>query len=343
MGAMRVWTLALVLALPGQAFADKDKDRADKLFKQGKKLMAEKRFADACPAFEQSFKLDPAIGGELNVARCYEEWGKLARAYAAYLTAEEMAKEANDSRLAKIRKLVSDLEPQVPHLTVKLPSGTEASAVSVMVDDKPLETSALGQAQLVDPGPHTVAYEVNGAKKKKVVPLERGGSSEITLDVSRPEPVADSAKEHERDRDRNRDRDKDKDKDVEPPPRVVHTRDPGRNQKLAAYATGAAGVVLVGVSSYMTLSARSSYNDALSQHCGGVTTMCDDTGLTLTHDARHEANVATVVFLVGAAAVGAGVVLYVTAPHTRRSEERAWYLAPAVSPTGGAIVLGGKL
>src|SRR5215475_13444461 len=111
-------TLAVLVALGGQAV--KDKDKADSLFKQGKKLMAEKRYAEACAAFEQSFKLDPGIGGELNIAKCYEEWGKVGRAYSAYQHAEQMAKETSDPREPKIHELVAGLESQVPKLTIKL-------------------------------------------------------------------------------------------------------------------------------------------------------------------------------------------------------------------------------
>ena len=62
-----------------------------------------------------------------------------------------------------------------------------------------------------------------------------------------------------------------------------------------------AGIAAIGVSSYLTLSARSKYNDALAAHCGGMTNGCDDVGLKDTHDARHQANIATIVFSVGLA------------------------------------------
>src|SRR5512140_2089839 len=102
----------LLLAVAGSASAD-NKSKADQLFKQGKKLMGEKKYSEACEAFEQSFKLDPGIGGELNVAKCYEEWGKLGRAYKAYEKAREMAVEAKDDRVAKIDVIIKNVEPNV--------------------------------------------------------------------------------------------------------------------------------------------------------------------------------------------------------------------------------------
>src|SRR5439155_10078107 len=105
-----------------------------------------------------------------------------------------------------------------------------------------------------------------------------------------------------------------------------------------------------GISSYMTLSAKSSYSDALSAHCMNMTNMCDSDGLKITQDARSEANTATVVFLIGAAAVGGGVAMYLLAPKApparardRDNEEHALYLVPAVTPDGAGLVLGGKL
>jgi outer membrane protein assembly factor BamD (BamD/ComL family) len=65
-----VLVVTVLALLAGTAAAQKDKERADALFKQGKKLMADRRYNEACQAFEESFKLDPGIGAELNVAKC---------------------------------------------------------------------------------------------------------------------------------------------------------------------------------------------------------------------------------------------------------------------------------
>ncbi|HEY5945200.1 MAG TPA: hypothetical protein VIV40_06905, partial [Kofleriaceae bacterium] len=109
------FTLLSIIALTSTAHAD-NKDKADALFKQGKKQMSEKRYADACDSFEKSYKLDPGIGAQLNIAKCYEEWGKIGRAFVSYQAAEKMAIDAKDDREAKIHERVVALEPNVPHL-----------------------------------------------------------------------------------------------------------------------------------------------------------------------------------------------------------------------------------
>src|SRR5262245_29991146 len=84
--------LICLVALTGVAFADNKE--ADALFKKAKKLHAEKKYAEACPMFEDTDKMDPGIGAKLNVAKCYEDWGMLARAYKWYVDAEKMATDA---------------------------------------------------------------------------------------------------------------------------------------------------------------------------------------------------------------------------------------------------------
>jgi hypothetical protein len=320
----RVWAL-IVVSLGGIAAADKDKDRdrADVLFRTGKRFMAEKRYADACAAFEQSFGLDPAIGTELNTARCYEEWGKLARAYRAYVHAEDMAKQAKDARTSKIHELVVGIEKDVPRLTIQLPEGAVAAGVRVALDGTTIGATELGKPQLVDPGPHMIEYQSgNEVKQTKVIPVERGSEAKFVLDL----PGFAKARDHDKDRD--------SDDDSAP-------LDPAHRRKLVAYGVAGAGGVLVGVSSYLALSARSQYNDALSAHCMHKTTTCDQQGLAATHDARHEANIATATFLLGMAAVGGGVALYLTAPHPPVRSEHALWVTPVAHQDGGEVVLGG--
>jgi len=334
----RLLACTLLFALAGTASAD-NKSKADQLFKQGKKLMGEKKYSEACEAFEESFKLDPGIGGEMNVARCYEEWGKLGRAYKAYQKAEQMAVDAKDDRAPKIEVFVKNLEPNVPKLTLRLKSG-EPKDVKATLDGEPIDPKTIGAAIYLDPGPHTIEYKTEaGETKKKVVPVERGGNPEITIEAGPVEVAKPDTGHH--------DEHHDPDKKHEEPETPRKPADPGRNMRIAGLVVGGAGVVAIGISSYMTLSARSKYNDALAKYCGNMTNNCDDTGLTMTHDARHEANVATFVFIAGAAAVGGGITLYLLAPkahHARRERnDDAFYITPTAAPGYGGIVLGGSL
>src|SRR5262245_26802108 len=117
-----VGVLDVLFVLPHVAHADKA--RADKLFEEGRKYLQRKEYALACTAFEQSQQAEPAIGTQLNIALCYETWGKLANARKAYLEAEQIAKTKKDKRAKHARKKVDELEPKLARLRIAIPPGT---------------------------------------------------------------------------------------------------------------------------------------------------------------------------------------------------------------------------
>lgn len=174
-----VLAAAILLAATAPAAADK----ADALFQKGKQQLAKKKYADACATFEKVDGLDPGIGAKLNVARCYEEWGKLGRAYRWYSDAEKMASEGGDKRAAKIKELMEALDADVPRLTLKASSGADLVAAAITLDGEKVAAAALGREARVDPGPHEIVYRVSGEKQTKTIALERGGAREVTLEL----------------------------------------------------------------------------------------------------------------------------------------------------------------
>ena len=143
---------SLWIAAHGVASADQTaKQRAESLFDDGRRYLGQKEYALACTAFEQSQVSDPAIGTQLNIALCYESWGKMASAYRAYLEAEKTAIEKKDSRAAGARKKVDELAPKVPHLSFTLPADVDPSVV-FLFDGKEIEAAKLKDDLLVDAG-----------------------------------------------------------------------------------------------------------------------------------------------------------------------------------------------
>jgi tetratricopeptide (TPR) repeat protein len=292
-------------------------DQAEQLFQKGKKLLAEKKYHDACNAFEQSDRLDPGIGAKVNVARCYQAWGRLATAWRWYRDAEQMAITTKDDRVEKIRTLIAELDPTVPRLTVSLPADAVSEGLVVKLDDIELAPSALGSEQRVNPGPHRIETIVNGATQVKTVALERGGSAEITLDV----PV------------RTRPR-------VTPAAPGVADDDPGRQRRRIGLGTAGGGIALLGIAGIVTLRARGDYHHALDAHCSGDKDMCDEIGQAATRSARRRANISTGLTIGGLAAVAAGVYLYVTVRDPAEPTGHALYVAPVIGE-GTGIALGG--
>ena len=88
-----------------------DAARAEELFAEGRRLMAAKDYAAACPKFARSQALDPAPGTALNLATCYERAGKLASASVAFKIAQAFA-EARRPAGARDRGEEEDLRPR---------------------------------------------------------------------------------------------------------------------------------------------------------------------------------------------------------------------------------------
>ena len=284
------------------------------------------------------------IGTKLNVGRCFEEWGKLATALKWYRDAEKQAADAKDGRLAKIKEHTQAVDDDTPRLTLKAPKDADMEAANVLLDgEKP---KAFGEALEVDPGQHVIVEFTTegGERKKKVVPVERGGTSEVKLDLPKVKvavtpPVVTPPVE-------------------EPHPvtgkkKVKHVDDPGATKRLASYIIGGVGGAMMLSAGYLTIDAHADYTKALTDHCMGMTNACDASGLSTTHHARSEANVATVVGVVGLLAVGGGVALYVMTPkpkvtYTYEADPsavgNAYYVAPMVDANGagGGLAFGGK-
>jgi hypothetical protein len=302
----------VICGLGGPAHGDRA-DRADQLFKKGKKLLAQKRYPEACTAFEDSDRIDPGIGAKLNVAKCYQEWGKLATAWRWFTDAEQMANDTKDDRARKIHALVVELDASVPRLTVKAPRDAGFSGVVVKLDGVALDTSALGVERRVDPGPHQIDTIVDGAKQTKVIPIERAGTAEVTLEL----PTKTTARSTSG-----------------PGAATEVAPDPGRTRRRLGFGVSGAGVFAMGVAGIVTLRARDDYQHALTVHCQGATDMCDDIGLTASHGARRRANIATVMTFGGLAAIAGGLIVYFTAPTAPRAAEHALYLAPSIGGDG---------
>ncbi len=300
--------------------------RADTQFERGKKLLAQKQYAEACAAFEASDEIEPGVGVKLNAGKCFEEWGKLARAYRWYSDARQLAADTTDDRVGLIDAVLQALDPDVPRVTVSLPRGVDAAAAAVAIDGKRVAPELLGSAMRVDPGPHEVTWRAHGSPRTRTIALERGGESELLLPVSGTPGGGDSGGGVGDGRGA-----------------AVGASGSGHHRRVAGLVIAGAGVVGFGAAGYLTMTAREDYRDGLDAHCMGHSNQCDAQGISITHDARSRANIATAVAIGSALVVAGGVVLFLTAPTAgAREHGQAVYLAPFVSRAGGGLALGGS-
>lgn len=317
------WAAAVIGALASAAAAEPkaDKTRADKLFDDGRKYLATKEYALACTAFEQSQAADPAIGTQLNIALCYEQWGHVAAAYRAYVEAERVAAAKKDDRAKGAHKKVDELGPKVPRVTLALPPDADASA-SVSLDGTEVPHDQLGTAQLVEVGTHQVEGRVVG-KPARVTPFEVAAGQALLVVVLVPKPdvvvvVAPPV--------------------LAPPPPPPPSRSPGK--LYGGLALTGVGAVAIGVAAAVGLGARGDYGNAIAS-CPML--QCTTTAaFDATHDARSRANAMTFVAGGGIALAAVGVYLIATSRGQAAPETRA-ALAPLVGPGVVGLAFGGPL
>lgn len=346
MRIQRMVTLAVALASVGPAAAQQgDKAAAaEQLFGQGRELMEKGDFAAACPKFEASFELDPALGTLLNLAHCHEKQNELASAWARYRQAADLAMRAgHKKREAFARGRVEALEQRLPRLVIHAPEGV--AGMTVTRDGATVDRALWGVAVYVDPGEHEVTATAPGhrAFTATVTAVE---AEEVAVDIPVLEPekpqepeqpddmpdVAPLSTGPEIDQSLT---------DSAPSPERSH-----RTRRIIGMATGSAGMAALVAGLGVGLSARATWNDAFdSAQCSRETLMCTSEGQEQTDSARSRATLSTVLVGAGAALVGAGVVLYLTAPdgaeQSARSGEAA-RLIPTAGPAGlGLAITGG--
>jgi hypothetical protein len=159
-------TLALACLTPRDATADNTRTSAQALFDEAMKQMDEREYDRACPNLEEVEKLMPGkVGALLELARCYEEWGKTASAWRRYRTAAALAARLFDPREANASAKVDQLTPRLPRLLVAVaPANRAIQDLTVQLDGRNLSAAEQATALPVDPGRHLVIASASGKK-----------------------------------------------------------------------------------------------------------------------------------------------------------------------------------
>jgi len=338
----------VLLAAASPAFAappsPEDVAAAEALFRDGKTLLQQGKFDEACPKLAESQRLDPAGGTLLTLGLCYEAAGKTATAWVVFgdaLVAGERDKRPDRVKLA--REHAAALEKKLSYLTVELAPGvTFPEGLVVTRDGAPLSRVALGTAIPADPGKHVVAASAPRflPRSVEIVLGTAGDRQKVTVPALEPEPApppSDPPKNIVLD---------EPPKDIVPPPLGDADKPapaPSPALRYAAIGLGALSVVSLGVGAYFGIRAKSEHDDAVAR-CP-ASPCPDDVGITKNEDARKSAVVANVTIGAGVVALAGGVVLWLVAPKaeaTKKTGGAARVTAlPFVGPDGAGMFVGG--
>jgi hypothetical protein len=316
--------LALCAASSARAQTS-DRASAEALFRAGRQANARGDYATACQRFEESNRLDPAIGTVFNLANCREKLGQLASAWQRYQEAIQKLP-TGDERIAIATQRVAALEAKLPKLTLTLPDSAPKGAL-ILKDGVELGSGSLGVELPVDPGEHVLIVRAPDHEDRTVsVTLAEGEKRALELEVGAPKPQALQAAvpapaSHE---------------GFYPPSapaRAEQGSSPQRTAGIVIASVGAAGLVLSVVTGALVLSKKHTVDD----NC--VNKRCSPDALDAADSGRTLSAVSTVAFVTGAAALGGGIVLVLTG---HRHEPAHTALSAAAFAGGGGLRWSGR-
>jgi hypothetical protein len=175
----------LAFGLLGRAAVAEDHEAdAERLFREGQRLLEERRYAEACPKFEQAYGKDRQLGTLLNLAFCHKEQGALWYAWLEFREAEVKATELGRSdRRDFARQRLLELDRLLPRVVVD--GSPRVALTEVLVEDRKVWEAERGAPFAAEQGLRKFVFRARG--KKPVTALINVGGAGKVQHVAVPE------------------------------------------------------------------------------------------------------------------------------------------------------------
>lgn len=281
---------------------------AQALFVEGRRLMSEGEHAAACVKFEESDRLDRAMGTQFHLADCYALTSRLASAWILFVDVAAQARASGQTERAEAAdKRAEALEPRLNRLTIDVErpfEGLEVRRNGTLVGRGQWNT-----ALPIDAGEHVItsSAESHHPWRRTIRIKGEGKAVRVVVPALKPLPV----------------RPRPKTEPPQPVPAPAAPRDEGISvRSAAALAMGVLGLVAVGIGAAAGIVAIDKTSES-EKYCPDADA-CFDRGLALREEARRAAAASTVSFAVGGSALVSGLILWLTIPDDPSPAGSAW-------------------
>ncbi|MCA9534274.1 MAG: tetratricopeptide repeat protein [Myxococcales bacterium] len=272
---------------------------AEALFREGRRLMEEGNYDEACPKFEASNRLDVAVGTLLNLGVCWEQAGRHASAWATFLEAAALAGRSGSperEQLARSRAL--ELEPRL--IRIRVIVETPARGMTVNVGGRAFDDVMWSVAIPIDAGEWPVTATAPGRIpwEGTVTATEEGSVVELRVPPLELAPVVEVPQVPT----------------TQVPVVPVEPETPPNPLRSAGWGVAALGVATLGAGIGLGVNAKNLWNGANcperpdlggGRFCASVADQAD------AENAATRANVATGLFVAGGTIAVTGVVLLI--------------------------------
>jgi hypothetical protein len=292
---------------------------AEALFNEGRSAMDAKDYDTACQRFRESNRLDPAVGTLLNLAVCETTRGHVATAWELFRSVAEKLP-PNDPRGDYVTSQLTQIEPRLPKLTLRLAAGAPADTRATEGQAE-FAGAAFGIPLPMDPGKHTFVVEAKDHEPRTFdVELAEAAKQdlEIAPGAEKPKAVAPAAPAAA----------------TEPVPADTAPSH-GHDTRVLGWALGGVGVAGLGVGAVFGAMALGKKH-VTDEQCNDTTKVCSQEGKDAASTGATFATVSTVGWVVGVLGVGAGTYFLLTSDSKSGSETA---LATDVYAGGGGLRL----
>jgi hypothetical protein len=319
---------SLFVSLP--AFAGNEV-AAEALFGEAKKLAAAGKYAEACPKFAESNRLDRGAGTMIHLGDCYEKNKQSASAWATYKEAASAAQAINRKDWEKLANdRAAALEKKLAHLTIKVEAANDRAEVTR--DGTVISKAEWALPIPVDIGTHVVEAKQSGFKPftTNVTVGKDGENVEVTVPPLEQDPTVRPPQVPD-----NQPPAATPQPVTEPPPDA--DKGGGSSQRTIGFIVGGLGVAGVALGAITGLMAIGKSNDAKDK-CANDGACPDASAVDSANSAKTLATVSTIGFIAGGVALGAGAVLVFTAPSGNKTAVR---VIPQAGPSSAGLTFSG--
>jgi hypothetical protein len=308
------------------------------LFSEARTLAAAGNYADACPKFEESLRLNRGIGTQFNLADCLERTGRTASAWGHFLEVAAAARAAGQGERETVaRERAAALESKLARLVIQVDH--DVPGLEVKRDGVVVGAASYRTATPVDAGKHGVEATAPGRKRwSSEVDVAAGPGTvtvrvpELSPETTTPAPVTPGrgATEHA-------------------PGGVTPVADDASSSSTRlpfALVAGGVGVAGAAVGTVFFFKYRADNGEA-EEICAPGRRMVCPVGSAARHEelvssARTARTFTYVGWGVGAAGLAGAAVLLLTAPKDAApTEDAAWRAEPLLLPAGLGAALSG--
>lgn len=313
------------------------------LFKRGRRLMEAKHYAEACPLFAESYRLDPSGGTLLNLAFCHEQDNRTATAWAYYqdlLDRSQREGRADRARYAQSR--LAALEPRLPRWTIVMGANEKLSGVEVSRDGQSVPRLLWSGPIPVDPGNHQVEVWAPEYKRTKlsfkavagqpvvteVPPLESQPPASASATPDEPSPTPPAVI-------------------IEAPPESPTSAEsprtasshPTTGRTVTGAVLGGVGALGLGLGTYFGLTAFARHDD-VQRFCGSPDNCPDrERANDSNREGKLYAHLSTASFGVGVVGIGIGAYLLFFAPSSPPKTSPSTSVVPQIAPQSAGLSL----